>query len=45
MSLKQYITARYGSSIYKETAKLKNVKIDQAKLKNQLVFLQRCVAK
>ena len=44
MSLKENITASYGASIYKKTTQLKNAKTKMAKAKNQLVFLQRCIA-
>ena len=41
--LKDYITANYGVGIYKLTQKLKEMKKDIAKSKNQFIFLQRCV--
>ena len=44
MSLREYIIARYGNSEYKETTQLKNTRINEAKVKNQLIFLQRCIA-
>ena len=44
MSLKHYITARYGTSTFKATTQLKDVKVKQAILKNQWIFLERCLA-
>ena len=44
MSLKQHITASYGASIYATTTKLKTAKMNMAKAKNQLIFLQKCLA-
>ena len=44
MSLKTYITAGYGASIYKETITYKDLMLQQAKSKNQQVFLQRCIS-
>ena len=44
MSLKEYIITRYGTSVYNDTAKLKDVRKIQAKVKNQYIFLQRCIA-
>ena len=44
MSLKQYISAGYGASIYKETKIFKDLILQQTKLKNQQIFLQRCIS-
>ena len=44
MSLKNYISAGYGTSIYKDTKKLKNLILQQTKLKKQQIFLQRCIS-
>jgi len=42
-TLKQYITASYGASTHNKTVKLKELKKNVAKTKNQFIFLQRCV--
>ena len=43
MSLKSFITATYGSSIYKTTAKLQDIQCKVATAKNQMTFLNRCI--
>ena len=43
-SLKNYISTGYGASIYKETKHLKDLILQQTKLKNQQIFLQRCIS-
>ena len=43
MTLKEYITASYGASVYKRTVQLKETKKNIAKTKNQFIFLQKCV--
>ena len=43
MSLKEYVTAIYGNSLYKDTSKLQDFKVKYARAKNQLVFLERCL--
>ena len=42
MSLKELIINSYGADMYKDTNKLKNERNKKAKLKNQVIFLQRC---
>ena len=42
-TLKDYIIASYGASVYQKTIKLKETKKNVAKTKNQFIFLQRCV--
>ena len=44
MSLKELIINSYGADAYYETNKLKIEKIEKAKLKKQIIFLQRCIA-
>ena len=44
MSLKTYITDRYGAIVYEKTTLLKELKTEQAKTKNQSIFLERCVS-
>ena len=44
MTLKEYITSGYGAGTYKKTLMLKEAKKDKAKSKNQMVFLERCLA-
>ena len=43
MTIKQYITATYSAETYELTEMLQDTKKRQAVLKNQLVFLERCV--
>ena len=43
MSLKTFITASYGTSIYADTAKLQQVNCKAATAKNQTTFLNRCI--
>ena len=43
MSLKNLITTGYGTSIYKKTRLLKDQLTKAATLKNQQIFLQRCI--
>ena len=43
MTLKQYITTRYDTSTFKATTQLKDVEVKQAILKNQWIFLERCL--
>ena len=43
-NLKTYITAKYGAETYKTTLALKEAKKKQARSKNQLIFLERCVS-
>ena len=43
MSLKQLITSCYGAEIYERTNELKIQKSKRSKLKNQIIFLNRCV--
>ena len=44
MSLREYITASYGASIYQRTKQLKEAKTKMAKAKNQFIFLQKCLS-
>ena len=44
MTLKEYITAGYGAGTYKKTLILKEAKKLKAKAKNQMVFLEKCLA-
>ena len=44
MSLKILITNSYGADTYNQTNQLKSEKIKKAKLKNQIIFLQRCIS-
>ena len=44
MTLKEYITAGYGAGTYKKTLVLKEAKKLKAKAKNQMIFLEKCVA-
>ena len=44
MSLKQLITTSYGKEIYLETKKLQQEKIRNARAKNQMVFLYKCLS-
>ena len=41
-TLKEYLIASYGARLYKDTNKLKQQKKNEAKAKNQWIFLQRC---
>ena len=43
-TLKEYITSGYGAGIYEQTTKLKEAKKCKAKSKNQLIFLEKCIA-
>ena len=43
MSLKELLTNSYGADTYKRTNQLKLEKNKKAKLKNQIIFLQRCI--
>ena len=44
MSFRNYITASYGKKIYSETQQLQREKVKFAIAKNQLLFLERCMA-
>ena len=44
MTLKEYITAGYGAGTYRKTLVLKEAKKRKAKAKNQMVFLEKCLA-
>ena len=44
MSFRNYITASYGKKIYSETQQLQRVKVKFTVAKNQLIFLERCMA-
>ena len=44
MCLKNYITDSYGAVVYKRTLQLKKIRTESAKVKNQSIFLQRCVS-
>ncbi|XP_065678099.1 uncharacterized protein LOC136093107 [Hydra vulgaris] len=44
MTFKDYIITFYGKKIYDDTKKLQDLKIRNANLKNQLVFLQKCLS-
>ena len=44
MSFRNYITASYGKKIYSETQQLQLVKVKFTVAKNQLIFLERCMA-
>ena len=44
MSMKLLITNSYGADTYQETIKLKTEKKKKAKVKNQIIFLTRCIA-
>ena len=44
MSFRNYITASNGKKIYLETQQLQRVKVKFAIAKNQLTFLERCIA-
>lgn len=43
MSLKSFISATYGSSIYLKTTRLQATLCKAATAKNQLIFLNRCI--
>ena len=43
MSLKEFITTSYGKEIYLYTKKLQQEKIRNARAKNQMVFLYKCL--
>ena len=43
-TLKEYITSGYGAGVYRKTTLLKEAKKSKAKSKNQLIFLERCIA-
>ena len=44
MSFRNYITASYRKKIYSETQQLQRAKVKCAIAKNQLIFLERCIA-
>ena len=44
MSLKNYLTDSYGAVVYKRTIQLKKIRTESAKVKNQWIFLQKCVS-
>ena len=44
MSLKEFITTSYGKEIYLDTKKLQLEKIRNAKAKNQMIFLFKCLS-
>ena len=43
-TLREYITSGYGAEIYRKTTLLKEAKKSRAKSKNQLIFLEKCIA-
>ena len=44
MSLKEFITTSYGKEIYLYTKKLQQEKIRNARAKNQMAFLYKCLS-
>ena len=44
MSLKEVICNSYGEEIYKTTRELQRKKIKAAVSKNQIIFLEKCLA-
>ena len=44
MSFRNYITALYGKKLYSETQQQQREKVNFAIAKNELIFIERCMA-